>query len=41
MACTVAYLRKHKYRKFQRRRTAVDRTEEPAVGIKGTRKSVK
>ncbi|XP_075998434.1 dual oxidase 1 [Genypterus blacodes] len=34
VACMVAYLRKYKYRKFQRRRKAVDRTEEPAVGIK-------
>ncbi|KAM9351638.1 dual oxidase 2 [Symphorus nematophorus] len=33
VACTVAYLRKYRYRKFQRRRKAGDRTEEPAVGI--------
>ncbi|KAF7658751.1 hypothetical protein LDENG_00008450 [Lucifuga dentata] len=34
VACMVAYLRKYNYRKFQRRRKAVDRTEEPAAGIK-------
>ncbi|KAK5867225.1 hypothetical protein PBY51_011737 [Eleginops maclovinus] len=33
VACMVAYLRKYRYRKFQRRRKAGDRTEEPAVGI--------
>uniref|UniRef100_UPI003AAC009E dual oxidase 1 isoform X1 n=1 Tax=Centroberyx gerrardi TaxID=166262 RepID=UPI003AAC009E len=33
VACVVAYFRKSKYRKFQKRRKAVDRTEEPAVGI--------
>ncbi|XP_047452502.1 dual oxidase 1 [Mugil cephalus] len=32
-ACMVAYLRKYRYRKFQRRRKVGDRTEEPAVGI--------
>lgn len=37
----VAYLRKYKYRKFQRKRKAVDRAEEPTVGIKGRRKSGK
>jgi len=32
----VAYLRKHRYRKFQRRRgKAGDRAEEPAVGVTG------
>lgn len=31
----VAYLRKYRYRKFQRRRKAGDRTEEPAVGLSG------
>ncbi|KAF3854959.1 hypothetical protein F7725_023014 [Dissostichus mawsoni] len=33
VACMVAYLRKYRYRKFQRRRKAGDRTEEPTVGI--------
>ncbi|KAK2842412.1 hypothetical protein Q5P01_012612 [Channa striata] len=33
VACMVAYLRKYRYRKFQRRRKAGDRTEESAVGI--------
>lgn len=33
VACMVAYLRKYRYRKFQRRRKAGGRTEEPAVGI--------
>ncbi|XP_037624041.1 dual oxidase 1 [Sebastes umbrosus] len=33
VACMVALLRKYRYRKFQRRRKAGDRTEEPAVGI--------
>ncbi|XP_008288990.1 dual oxidase 1 [Stegastes partitus] len=32
-ACVVAYLRKYRYRKFQRRRKAGGRTEEPAVTI--------
>lgn len=31
----VAHLRKHRYRKFERRRKAGARTEEPAVGISG------
>lgn len=36
VAYMVAYLRKYRYRKFQRRRrTAGDRTEGPAVGITG------
>ncbi len=39
VACVVAYLRKYRYRKFQRRRKTGDKTEEPAVGIIG-RKSV-
>ncbi|GLD58852.1 dual oxidase 1 [Lates japonicus] len=33
VACMVAYLRKYRYRKFQRRRKAGAKTEEPAVGI--------
>ncbi|KAK9516542.1 hypothetical protein VZT92_024464 [Zoarces viviparus] len=33
VACMVAYLRKYRYRKFQRRRKAGDRTEEPAVEV--------
>ncbi|XP_068459769.1 dual oxidase 1 isoform X4 [Clinocottus analis] len=33
VACMVAYLRKYRYRKFQRRRKDGDRTEEPSVGI--------
>ncbi|KAF1386846.1 hypothetical protein PFLUV_G00099100 [Perca fluviatilis] len=33
VACMVAYLRKYRYRKFQRRRKDGDRTEDPAVGI--------
>ncbi|XP_028263680.1 dual oxidase 2 isoform X2 [Parambassis ranga] len=33
VAYMVAYLRKYRYRKFQRRRKGGDRTEEPAVGI--------
>uniref|UniRef100_A0A671VYG6 NAD(P)H oxidase (H2O2-forming) n=1 Tax=Sparus aurata TaxID=8175 RepID=A0A671VYG6_SPAAU len=33
VACMVAYLRKYRYKKFQRRRKAGDRTEGPAVGI--------
>ncbi|KAM4573654.1 dual oxidase 1 [Odontesthes bonariensis] len=34
VACMVACLRKHRYRKFQRRRRkAGDRAEEPAVGV--------
>uniref|UniRef100_A0AAQ4PB93 Dual oxidase n=1 Tax=Gasterosteus aculeatus aculeatus TaxID=481459 RepID=A0AAQ4PB93_GASAC len=33
VAYMVAYLRKYRYRKFQRKRKAVDRTEEPAVEI--------
>uniref|UniRef100_A0A3Q3KNH6 NAD(P)H oxidase (H2O2-forming) n=1 Tax=Mastacembelus armatus TaxID=205130 RepID=A0A3Q3KNH6_9TELE len=33
VACMVAYLRKYRYKKFQRRRKAGDRTEEPSVGI--------
>ncbi|KAL4005635.1 hypothetical protein ACER0C_005348 [Sarotherodon galilaeus] len=33
VASLVAYLRKYRYRKFQRRRKAGDRTEEPAVGL--------
>ncbi|XP_039990207.1 dual oxidase 1 isoform X1 [Xiphias gladius] len=33
VACMVAYLRKYRYRKFQRRRRVGSRTEEPAVGI--------
>ncbi|XP_042352652.1 dual oxidase 1 [Plectropomus leopardus] len=33
VACMVAYLRKYRYRKFQRRRKACDKTEEPPVGI--------
>lgn len=33
VACMVAYLRTYRYRKFQRRRKAGGRTEEPAVGI--------
>ncbi|TNN87094.1 Dual oxidase 2 [Liparis tanakae] len=33
VACMVAYLRTYRYRKFQRKRKAGDRTEEPAVGI--------
>lgn len=33
VASTVAYLRKYRYRKFQRRRKAGDRTDEPAVGL--------
>ncbi|XP_029909915.1 dual oxidase 1 [Myripristis murdjan] len=33
VACMVAFFRKYRYRKFQKRRKAVDRTEEPAVGI--------
>ncbi|XP_067356679.1 dual oxidase 1 [Channa argus] len=33
VACMVAYLRKYRYKKFQRRRKAGDRTEESAVGI--------
>uniref|UniRef100_G3NS64 NAD(P)H oxidase (H2O2-forming) n=1 Tax=Gasterosteus aculeatus aculeatus TaxID=481459 RepID=G3NS64_GASAC len=35
VAYMVAYLRKYRYRKFQRKRKAVDRTEEPAVEITG------
>ncbi|XP_029290224.1 LOW QUALITY PROTEIN: dual oxidase 1 [Cottoperca gobio] len=33
VACMVAYLRKYRYRKFQRRSKAGDKTEKPAVGI--------
>ncbi|XP_071352391.1 dual oxidase 1 isoform X2 [Trachinotus anak] len=33
VACMVAYLRKYRYRKFQRRRKAGPKTEEAAVGI--------
>lgn len=33
VASTVAYLRKYRYRKFQRRRKAGDRTDEPALGL--------
>ncbi|XP_070828301.1 dual oxidase 1 [Chaetodon trifascialis] len=33
VACMVAYLRKYRYKKFQRRRKTGERTEEPAVGI--------
>ncbi|XP_037833973.1 dual oxidase 1 [Kryptolebias marmoratus] len=34
VACAVAHLRKHRYRKFQRRKVnAGDRAEEPAAGI--------
>uniref|UniRef100_A0A3Q3BIC3 NAD(P)H oxidase (H2O2-forming) n=1 Tax=Kryptolebias marmoratus TaxID=37003 RepID=A0A3Q3BIC3_KRYMA len=36
VACAVAHLRKHRYRKFQRRKVnAGDRAEEPAAGITG------
>lgn len=35
VACMVAYLRKYRYNKFQRRRKAGDKTEESAVGITG------
>lgn len=35
VASMVAYLRKYRYRKFQRRRKAGDRTEGPTVGITG------
>lgn len=35
VAYMVAYLHKCRYKKFQRRRKAGDRTEEPAVGIAG------
>lgn len=35
VAYMVAYLRKYRYRRFQRRRKGGDRTEEPAVGITG------
>lgn len=37
VACMVAYLRKYRYKKFQRRRKAVGRAEEPAVGIFGVK----
>uniref|UniRef100_A0A3Q3QEA6 NAD(P)H oxidase (H2O2-forming) n=2 Tax=Monopterus albus TaxID=43700 RepID=A0A3Q3QEA6_MONAL len=33
VACMVAYLRKYRYSKFERRRKAGDKTEQPAVGI--------
>nr|XP_046249135.1 dual oxidase 1 isoform X2 [Scatophagus argus] len=33
VACMVAYLRKYRYKKFQRRRKASDKTDKPAVGI--------
>ncbi|XP_030587776.1 dual oxidase 1 [Archocentrus centrarchus] len=33
VACLVAYLRKYRYKKFQRRRKAGDRTEKQAVGL--------
>ncbi|XP_042268972.1 dual oxidase 1 isoform X1 [Thunnus maccoyii] len=33
VACMVAYLRKYRYKKFQRRRKAVGRAEELAVGM--------
>ncbi|KAM4619333.1 dual oxidase 1 [Polymixia lowei] len=33
VACVVAYFRKSKFKKFQRRGKAVDRTEELAVGV--------
>ncbi|KAI3371209.1 hypothetical protein L3Q82_023837 [Scortum barcoo] len=33
VACMVAYLRTYRYKKFQRRRKAGNKTEEPAVGI--------
>ncbi|XP_029992823.1 dual oxidase 1 isoform X2 [Sphaeramia orbicularis] len=33
VACMVAYFNKYRYRKFQRRRKAADKTEEPAVGV--------
>ncbi|XP_068579660.1 dual oxidase 1 [Cebidichthys violaceus] len=33
VACMVAYLRKYRYKKFQRRRKAGDRTKEPAVEV--------
>lgn len=31
----MAYLRKYRYRKFQRRKKAGDRTDEAAVGLSG------
>lgn len=40
VACMVAYLRKYRYRKFQRRRKAGAKTEEPAVGITGMNQSI-
>lgn len=35
VACMVAYLRKYRYKKFQRRRKAAGRAEEPALEITG------